>query len=72
MSRAGVGYQTSYTWTCPSCHTIWRLRHRPRTGAELICQPGAEQQHVSTPEWFSQPCGSSWSSTGRREGIATT
>lgn len=73
MSAKAVNYQAVYLWECPDCGTTWQLRHRPRSGVELVCAPLSEQRLVAHGgAWLEpvQPCGSISVSAGRRKGIA--
>jgi len=69
MSRAGIGYQTAYFWTCPRCQSRWLMRRRPRRGKQLRCIPAPEQTFVGPP---TGGCGALHTSSGQREGIAPT
>lgn len=69
-----VTYATVYLWECPDCGTTWQPRHRPRSGAQLVCAATAEQHLVSSGGDFFETvvrgCGVISTSAGRRGGIA--
>lgn len=68
-----VVYQTVYLWQCPHCETTWQLRHRPRSGADLVCAIQPEQRLVpdgTDPSTDWAGCAGMSVSAGRRGGIA--